>query len=80
MDNVLATQGAVMWIENEQVVDVTWMIDGLEDDFLKAMTDSDIETTVRHCAEMSKEYGQVEADEADIQEAILAVKKIINNR
>lgn len=80
MDNVLATQGAVMWIGNQQVVDVAWMIEGLDDSFLKQMSDKDIEKTVRHCAEMSAEYGPGKADEDDIQEAILAVKKIIANR
>lgn len=80
MSNVLATPGAVMWIGNEQIVDVSWMIEGLDDEFLKGMSDSDIEATVRHCAAMSKEYGPGEADEDDIQQAILAVKKIIANR
>jgi len=80
MSNILATAGAVMYIENENVADIAWMIDGLDDEFLKAMSDADIETTVRHCAEMSKEYDQVDADEDDIQEAIGAVKKIIANR
>lgn len=77
MDNILAVEGGIVWVAGEQYPDVSWMIEGMD---TADLTDSNIETTVRHNAEMNKEYGRGEADEDDIQQAIMILRKIRDNR
>lgn len=76
MSNKLASVGGVVHLSNEDVIDVSWMIEGMDD--VKSIN---VDELVRHNAEVAKEYGNVgDVDEDEIEEAILALSKIIADR
>lgn len=76
MSNKLASVGGVVHLSDEDVIDVSWMIEGVDD-----VESIDVEELVRHNAEMAEQYGNVgTVDEDEVEEAILALNKIIAER
>ena len=81
--NALATVGGVVYLSNGQsVVDVSYMLDGLDDSDIAKLTPEEI---VRGHASVADMYGGKDGEgemvsEDDIQQAINALTKIIADR
>lgn len=81
--NVLATFGGFVYLSDGQsVVDVSYMLDGLDDSDIAKMTPEEI---VRGHASVAQMYGGKDGEgemvsEEDVQQAIDALTKIIADR
>ena len=79
----LATPGAVIWLsDGTQADDVAWMLEGMNDDEVSALTDEQLREIAQANADVRNDYdedGEI-IDEKDVDDAVIDLRRIINNR